>query len=46
MLAPRLLGIYRTLKNKWVFEDLTNYVLARGGEGGGRIARCRAESAQ
>ena len=28
-LARKLLGvIYRTLKNKWVFEDFPNFVLA------------------
>jgi transposase len=30
-LARKFLGIiYRTLKNKWVFEDFPNFVLARG----------------
>ena len=30
-LARKLLGIiYRTLKNKWVFEDFPNFVLAEG----------------
>jgi transposase len=30
-LAPKFLSIiYRTLKNKWVFEDFPNFVLAEG----------------
>ena len=30
-LARKFLGIiYHTLKNKWVFEDLPNFVLAEG----------------
>jgi hypothetical protein len=30
-LARKFLGIiYRTLKNKWVFEDFSNFVLAEG----------------
>ena len=30
-LARKFLGIiYRTLKNKWVFEDFPNFVLAEG----------------
>lgn len=30
-LARKFLGvIYRTLKNKWAFEDIPNFVLAEG----------------